>query len=41
MNELINILDNTELEIINTKSSTYHNNEGNIVPRVTEILSTM
>lgn len=41
MNELINILDNTELEIINTKSSTYHNNEGNVVPRVTEILSTM
>ena len=41
MNELISILDNTDKPIINSKSDTYHNNEEQIVPRVTEILSTM
>lgn len=41
MNELITILDTVDKNIINKKSSTYHNNEGQVVPRVTEILSTM
>lgn len=41
MNELITILNNTDKITINKKSSTYHNNEGQVVPRVTEILSTM
>lgn len=41
MNELIPILNNSDMSYINEKSSTYHNNEGQIVPRVTEILSTM
>lgn len=41
MNEMITLLDNSTMPNINSKSSTYHNNEGQIIPRVTEILSTM
>ena len=41
LNSIISALNNVDLSYINTKSSTYHNNEGLKVPRVTEILSTM
>lgn len=41
MDSIIAALNKVELSCINTKSSTYHNNEGQKVPRVTEILSTM
>lgn len=41
LNSIISALNNADLSYINTKSSTYHNSEGQKVPRVTEILSTM
>lgn len=41
MDSIITALNKVELSYINTKSSTYHNSEGQKVPRVTEILSTM
>jgi len=41
MSSIIDILNDSDTSFINTKSSTYHNNEGKSVPRVTEILSTM
>lgn len=41
MDSIIAALNKVELPSINTKSSTYHNSEGQKVPRVTEILSTM
>lgn len=41
MDKMIELLDNSIIPNINSKSSTYHNNEGRIIPRVTEILSTM
>lgn len=41
MDSIIAALNKVELSSINTKSSTYHNSEGQKVPRVTEILSTM
>ena len=41
MDSIITALNKVELSYINTKSSTYHNSEGQKVPRVTEILSAM
>lgn len=40
-NALLNLMDESNLTYSTTRSNTYHNNEGAVVPRVTEIISTM